>query len=325
MSRRPPSATCRHPSVEFGWGPDETSANRQCTVPRGQHARSIPNVLVMANRPGLRRGTRVALTQVAPSSRLRTRLLLLDSLPQAMVLTQPPAGANNSNCWRGFMHNSANVTSTYNHVFLTGAGNGQVIGHPRPPILGLFSNHSLLVEDSVLADNNGMGISGSGTGSYTVRRSVSSRRDRPEFNGNGERSDRGQLVDRASVGRRSDRRRLAPVDGPARPICQVRVVPPTRRRRYRQAARRFRSRNYPSTTTSRLHQHGYAHGTLRNALCSCPATHALRRRLTARSTGTCQLQFRPETAFAPEPAPASGVSTTLVGTPAIWAAAWHHP
>jgi len=76
--------------------------------------------------------------------------------------------------------------SLKNGVFITGAGNGPIPSHPRPPILSFFSNHGLLFEDSNLVDNSGMALAGQGTGNYTIRRSLISRDGiGGEMNGNG--------------------------------------------------------------------------------------------------------------------------------------------
>ena len=60
-------------------------------------------------------------------------------------------------------------------VLSSGAGNGNVVSHPRPPIIGVFNNHSLLTDRSVFADNNGMVFSGQGNGTYTIRKTLVSR------------------------------------------------------------------------------------------------------------------------------------------------------
>ncbi|MCA9526781.1 MAG: DNRLRE domain-containing protein, partial [Myxococcales bacterium] len=87
--------------------------------------------------------------------------------------------------WRGFQFRGAG-SSTFRQVFLTGAGNGTVVSHPRPPILGLFNTHNLTVDRSVFVDNNGMVFSGQGQGTYIIRKTHVTRAGiGGEFFGNG--------------------------------------------------------------------------------------------------------------------------------------------
>ena len=60
-------------------------------------------------------------------------------------------------------------------VILSGAGNGSVVSHPRPPIINLANTHSLTVQDSIIADATGMAFQSPGTGNSTIRRSLISR------------------------------------------------------------------------------------------------------------------------------------------------------
>jgi hypothetical protein len=60
-------------------------------------------------------------------------------------------------------------------LILTGAGNGVVTSHPRPPILSLQGTHSLLVEDSIFVDSTGMMFQSPGVATYTIKRSLVSR------------------------------------------------------------------------------------------------------------------------------------------------------
>jgi hypothetical protein len=60
-------------------------------------------------------------------------------------------------------------------VILSGAGNGPLVSHPRPPIINLANTHSLTVQDSIFADATGMVFQSPGTGTSTIRRSLISR------------------------------------------------------------------------------------------------------------------------------------------------------
>lgn len=75
----------------------------------------------------------------------------------AMVLPQGMNERNNPFSWRGIYHQNSG-SSTYSHVFFTGAGNGEVASHPRPAILRVSGSHSLTVQDCVFADCPGMGM-----------------------------------------------------------------------------------------------------------------------------------------------------------------------
>lgn len=75
--------------------------------------------------------------------------------------------AYNPYAWRGIFHDGSG-TSTYAQVILTGAGNGSVEGHIRPPVLRFLSGHSFTVSECVLAYNNGKVLLGGGSGTYVV-------------------------------------------------------------------------------------------------------------------------------------------------------------
>ncbi len=79
--------------------------------------------------------------------------------------------AYNPDAWRGVFHDGSG-TSTYSYVILTGAGNGSIEGHIRPPVLRFTGAHSFTVSDSVLAYNNGKVMHGAGSGTYTVADSL---------------------------------------------------------------------------------------------------------------------------------------------------------
>lgn len=92
----------------------------------------------------------------------------------AMTHTISGSSLSNPNAWRGIFF-YGDQTSTMDWVVLTGAGNGSIVSHPRPPILNLFGTHSLTVQDCVLTDATGMMFQSPGTGATTIRRSLVSR------------------------------------------------------------------------------------------------------------------------------------------------------
>jgi len=170
------------------WGPDENiQITGNATVPSGSTLTINPGTLIMVDTTGgLDNGTLITVQGNVSAQGTEDRPIHFFSTagPAAMTLTQS-GGASNPNSWRG-IHHFGGESSTYRHVFLTGAGNGVVVSHPRPPILSFNDSHSFLIEDSTLVDDDGMAIAGPGTGTYTVRRSLISRDGiGAEFNGNG--------------------------------------------------------------------------------------------------------------------------------------------
>jgi hypothetical protein len=93
--------------------------------------------------------------------------------PAAMIHTIS-GSLSNADAWRGIYHFGSG-SSTYKWVFLTGAGNGPITGHPRPPVFSFADTHSMLAEDDVFTDSTGMMFQTPGTGTYTLRRMLVSR------------------------------------------------------------------------------------------------------------------------------------------------------
>lgn len=170
------------------WGPNENiRITGNCTVPAGSTLTIHPGTIVQVNTTGtLENGTLITVNGSLQALGTKDQPIFFFSErgPAAMKLTQS-GSASNGDAWRGFQFRGSG-SSTLRHVILTGAGNGNVVSHPRPPILGMFDTHSLLSDRSVFADNNGMVFSGQGTGNYTVRKTLVSRCGiGAEFFGNG--------------------------------------------------------------------------------------------------------------------------------------------
>ena len=170
------------------WGPDENiRITGNVTVPGGTTLSILPGTLVMVNTTGsLNNGTLITVngTVQAIGTEDRPIHFFSERGPAAMSLTQS-GSASNANSWQGIFHEGTG-SSRYEWVILTGAGNGQVISHPRPPILRFNSGHSFVMDHSTLVDNNGMALAGPGTGRYTLRNTLVSRCGiGAEFNGNG--------------------------------------------------------------------------------------------------------------------------------------------
>ncbi len=170
------------------WGPDDNiRVTGNLTVPAGSTLTIHPGTLIQVNTTGaLANGTLFTVNGSIHALGTKDRPIHFFSErgPLAMTLTQQ-GSASNANAWRGFQLRGAG-TSNFRHVYLTGAGNGPVVSHPRPPIFAIFDNHSLTVDRSVFADSTGMAFSGQGTGTYTIRKSLVSRLGiGGEFFGNG--------------------------------------------------------------------------------------------------------------------------------------------
>jgi hypothetical protein len=164
---------------DLTWGPNDGVIHLTGTVTLASGALNIlPGTLVMVDPGAPADGTAIVLTGTATVNAAGTRtepvFFFPTAGPSAMAL--PQTEHNNFNSWRGIYHHS-HGTSTYSHVFITGAGNGLVSVHPRPPILRVQNSHNILMEDSVLADCPGMGTAAptGATGTYTFRRCLFSR------------------------------------------------------------------------------------------------------------------------------------------------------
>ncbi|HUS68492.1 MAG TPA: hypothetical protein VMZ28_28350 [Kofleriaceae bacterium] len=161
------------------WGPDEQIriVEHDTLVPAGATLRIHPGTSVMVDTTGgLEDGTllHVAGRVEAVGELDRAIHIFSQRGPAAMTHTVAGASLSNPDAWRGIAFTGTG-TSTLRWVILTGAGNGVVTSHPRPPILNLLDTHDLVVEDSVFTDSTGMMFQSPGTGSYVIRRSLVSR------------------------------------------------------------------------------------------------------------------------------------------------------
>lgn len=156
--------------ADLTWGPDEVvRVTGNVTINGGDTLSIRPGTLVWVDTTGsLENGTLFTVNESvqAVGSRDNPIFFFSDRGPAAMALTQS-GSASNAQAWRGFFH-WGSATSRYEHVFLTGAGNGVVTGHPRPPVLSFNNSHSFVAVNSVFADDNGMVFSTPGTGTFTI-------------------------------------------------------------------------------------------------------------------------------------------------------------
>jgi hypothetical protein len=93
---------------------------------------------------------------------------------QAMTHVISGSSLSNPNAWRGIFLYGGD-SSNLDWVILTGAGNGTVVSHPRPPIINIAGTHNLAVSDSIFTDATGMVFQSPSTGTHSIRRSLVSR------------------------------------------------------------------------------------------------------------------------------------------------------
>ncbi len=165
--------------ADLVWGPNENIrlTSHQTTVPAGETLTIHPGTLVMIDTTGgLEDGTLLVVNGKLEAKGTIEQPVHFFSTRGAAAMTHTVSGSSlsNPNAWRGIFF-YGDQTSTMDYVVLTGAGNGSIVSHPRPPILNLFGTHSLTVQDSVLTDATGMMFQSPGTGTTTIRRSLVSR------------------------------------------------------------------------------------------------------------------------------------------------------
>ena len=148
------------------------------SVPAGSTLTINPGTLVMVDAGDPGDGTRVLLSDSdidAQGTADDPIFFFATAGPAAMSL--PQLVSNNPDSWRGFLFEGTG-SSTFAHVFITGAGNGGIgTRHPRPPVFYLADTHSLTMTDCVLADSPAQMVfcTDTGGGIYTISRCLFSR------------------------------------------------------------------------------------------------------------------------------------------------------
>lgn len=165
--------------ADLVWGPDENIriSAHNTIVPAGSTLTINPGTLVMVDTTGgLEDGTVVTVNGNLTATGTILRPVHIFSARGAAAMTHTVSGSSlsNPNAWRGVFF-YGNATSTLDWVILTGAGNGSIVSHPRPPILNLMGTHNLTVNDSIFTDATGMMFQSPSTGTTTIRRSLISR------------------------------------------------------------------------------------------------------------------------------------------------------
>lgn len=164
--------------ADLVWGPHENIRIKlhDTEIPAGKTLTIHPGTLIMVDTTGsVENGTLITVNGQIDAAGTLARPIhwFSERGPRAMIHTVS-GSLSNVDAWRGIFF-YGNGSSTMKHWVLTGAGNGQVISHPRPPIINLFGTHRLVAEDGVYVDSTGMMFSSPGNGNYQLRRNLISR------------------------------------------------------------------------------------------------------------------------------------------------------
>ncbi|OWY71406.1 hypothetical protein B7486_12515 [cyanobacterium TDX16] len=152
------------------------------TVPSGQTLTILPGTLIMVDAGADGNGTKISSgnstisaqgTQTAPIYFFPTTGAAAMALPQTGG-EGSANGHNNPSAWGGFDLTGSGVM-TWSYVFMTGAGNGVISGHPRPTVIRLAETHAFTAANSVMADSPGKIIYAIGNGVYTFQRCLFAR------------------------------------------------------------------------------------------------------------------------------------------------------
>lgn len=152
------------------------------TVPAGQTLTILPGALIMVDPGPDGAGTRINSVN-SNISALGTGAAPIYLFPTtgaaAMKLPQNGSegsnnGHNNPSSWGGF-ELAGTGSMIWSYVFMTGAGNGVVSGHPRPTVIRLGDSHAFTATDSLVADSPGKILYGAGNGAYLFQRCLFAR------------------------------------------------------------------------------------------------------------------------------------------------------
>lgn len=165
--------------ADLHWGPKDgvIHLTGNVTVPAGETLNIEPGTIVMVDSGPSGAGTAILVTGGtvhAVGTAAEPIAFFPTAGPAAMAL--PQTTQSNPSSWRGFYHSGTGL-STYQWVFVTGAGNGVSATHPRPPIFRTESSYSLDILDCVVADcpGNGMVAYTGASGTFNLRRNLFTR------------------------------------------------------------------------------------------------------------------------------------------------------
>ncbi|MFH1107983.1 MAG: lamin tail domain-containing protein [Planctomycetota bacterium] len=162
--------------VNLTWGPGDgvIHLTSDVTVPSGSTLTINAGTLVMVDPGPAGNGTAIWVSGNVNAQGTETEPIFFFATAGPAAMELPQTQQNNYSSWRGLYHDGGG-TSHYSFVFVTGAGNGSISGHPRPPIFRFYGSHSLVMTDCMAADCPGKALHTSSGGSVTVSRCLFSR------------------------------------------------------------------------------------------------------------------------------------------------------
>jgi hypothetical protein len=164
--------------ADLNWGPVDgvIHLTDDVTVPAGSTLNIAPGTLVMVRAGDLGDGTKILVEHNVSAQGTQAEPIFFFAEDGALAMELPDTQQNNPFSWQGFRH-SGSLTSSYSHVFVTGAGNGPQAGHPRAGVFQVahLSTHELNMTDCVVADSPGKVVVVEYNGSAIIRRNLWSR------------------------------------------------------------------------------------------------------------------------------------------------------
>ncbi len=177
--------------ADLVWGPADgvIHLTGECSVAAGQTLQIAAGTLIMVDAGPQDAGTRVNIAGGFEATGDSDRPIFFFPTAGAPALhleelcTDP---VSNPYAWRGVLH-TGSAPANYNYVFITGAGNGALTGHTRPPVIKIEGSGPATFKRCFFADNNGKAINGVGSGYYKLLDSLVTRCGHgTEWSGNGD-------------------------------------------------------------------------------------------------------------------------------------------
>ncbi|MFH1532881.1 MAG: EGF domain-containing protein [Pseudomonadota bacterium] len=160
------------------WGPNENIriSAHHTAVPAGSTLTILPGTLIMVDTLGsLENGTLINVHgNMEAVGTLGNPIAFFSEMGAQAMIHTVSGSLSNIHAWRGF-NLWGSDSSVIKWVMLTGAGNGDIISHPRPPIWSMRQTSNAVFEDCVFVDSTGMMFMTPGTGNYVIRRTLVSR------------------------------------------------------------------------------------------------------------------------------------------------------
>ena len=158
------------------WSPERgvVHLTGSVTVPESRVLKIAPGTLIMADPGPAGEGTAILVKGAIEAIGTRYEPIFFFAAAGEAAMKLPQEHLNNDNAWRGIWH-EGDATSRYSNVIISGAGNGAIEFHPRPPIMRFEGTCSALFEDSAILDCPGKAFHTNGSGDYRILRSLVSR------------------------------------------------------------------------------------------------------------------------------------------------------